>query len=80
MHIVKIAYIYIEHLDKLKDSLNQQNCDFIEKIQDQTKPEVWVEYSNELVNCCHDFLSSQDRFELGSFNKSTSPDWLLFYS
>jgi len=81
MYIAKIAYVYIEHLSELKDSLNQLDCDFIEKTENQTKPEVWVEYSNELVAKLRvGFLSAKDKYQLSSFNQSISIDWILFYS
>lgn len=80
MYIAKIAYVYTEHLNALKDVLNQFDCDVIEKTENQTKPEVWVEYSDALVELLlEDFLSSKDKHELSGFNQSAHVDWLLFY-
>ncbi len=82
MFIARIAYIQEKQLDKLKDVLNELNFDFVEKLESEMNPEVWVEHSDLLVKRLlkAGYLSKKDKLELSKENKASSITEILFFS
>ncbi|WP_369177981.1 hypothetical protein [Candidatus Thiodubiliella endoseptemdiera] len=82
MFIARIAYIQEKQLDKLKGVLNELNFDFVEKLESEMNPEVWVEHSDLLVKRLlkAGYLSKKDKLELSKENKASSITEILFFS
>lgn len=81
MYVSKIAYIQEKQLDKLKAALNELDFDFVEKVESEMNPEVWVEYSDMLVENLlkAGFLSTQDKLDLHEAEQLIGITEILFY-
>lgn len=82
MYISRIVYIQEKQLDRLKDALNELDFYFVEKVESETNPEVWVGYSDMLVENLFKagFLSAQDKLSLNKAEESIGVTEILFYA
>lgn len=82
MYVSKIVYIQGKQLDRLKETLDNLDFSYVEKVESEMDLEVWVPFSDKLVKnlVTYGFLSNQEELELAKVEQLIGITEILFYA